>query len=233
MNKPFFTSSTAVTLIGAAGCTDAQLRLAMGLAPRIVAADGGADVALAHGVVPDAVIGDMDSLSPEAKEMIPADRLHRLAEQDTTDFDKALRSVSAPLVIGVGFSGSRLDHTLACFNAMVRRPDRACVLVMPSQIVFLCPPDIYLPLAAGSLVSLFPMGSVRGRSDGLEWPVEGLEFAPDRLIGTSNRATGPVRLQMQNPRMLVILPIGALEIAVQALLEARRWEQGEISSSGR
>ncbi|WP_319826381.1 thiamine diphosphokinase [Thalassovita sp.] len=223
MDKPIFTSSTAVTLVGAGGCTDAVLRLAMAHAPRIVAADGGGNVALGHGVAPDAVIGDMDSLSDNARRLIPSARLHRIAEQDSTDFDKALRNVDAPLVIGVGFNGSRLDHTLACFNTMVRWPGRRCLLVMPGQLVFLCPPRLDLPLAPGTLVSLFPMGKVRGRSEGLEWPIDGLEFAPDGRVGTSNRVMGAVRLWMDAPRMLVILPQEALGPTVQSLLESEAW----------
>ena len=50
--------------------------------------------------------------------------LHRIAEQETTDFDKVLRSVAAPLAIAVGFSGGRLDHELAVLNCLLTRPDR-------------------------------------------------------------------------------------------------------------
>jgi thiamine pyrophosphokinase len=39
---------------------------------------------------PEAVIGDFDSIRPAARTALPPDRLHPIAEQDTTDFDKAL-----------------------------------------------------------------------------------------------------------------------------------------------
>lgn len=223
MNKPIFHSEQAVTLIGAGGASGATLRRALDLAPRIVAADGGADVALAHGLVPEAVIGDLDSLSARAREALGPERIHRIPEQDSTDFDKALRSIAAPLVIGVGFEGDRLDHLLACFNTLLRRPERRCLLLTADQVVFLCPARAHLELEPGTLVSLFPMAEVRGRSSGLEWPIEGLNFAPYGRVGTSNRAVGAVDLRMDAPRMMVILPLAALEAAVRAVLTGDGW----------
>ena len=55
--------------------------------------------------MPQAVIGDFDSLSDLGRAAIPATRQHVIPEQDTTDFDKALRSIRAPFVLGLGFSG--------------------------------------------------------------------------------------------------------------------------------
>ncbi len=207
-----------VTLVGGAAVTPERLARAMALAPVTVAADGGADAALAHGVVPRAVIGDFDSLSRTAREVLPAEILHPIEEQETTDFDKCLRNIAAPLVIGVGFSGDRLDHQLAAYNTLVRHPGRRCVLLGAEELVFLAPPSLSLDLAPGTPVSLFPMGAVEGVSEGLEWPIGGVNFAPDGRVGTSNRTTGPVQLSLTAPKMLVILPEAALEVVARALL---------------
>ncbi|GAB4296243.1 MAG: thiamine diphosphokinase [Roseovarius sp.] len=216
-----------LTLIGAAAVTAERLARARALAPRVVAADGGADAALAHGIEPMAVIGDFDSLSAAARRRLPAATLHRIAEQDSTDFDKCLRNIAAPLVIAVGFSGARLDHQLAAYNSLVRHPDRRCLLLGREEVVFLSPPSLVLPLAPGTAVSLFPMGAVEGVSDGLRWPIGGIGFAPDGRVGTSNEATGEVHLALSAPKMLVILPQTALEIAAQALLTApATWPAG-------
>ena len=72
---------------------------------------------------------------------------------------------------------------------------------------------------AGSRMSLYPMGLVEGQSQGLEWPINGLSFAPDGRVGTSNRATGEeVELLFTAPKMLVIQPVSELDRTVQALL---------------
>lgn len=209
-----------VTLIGGAAVTRARISRAMALAPHVVAADGGADVALAHDVIPRATIGDFDSLGDEARRRLPSDSLFPIAEQDSTDFDKCLRSIAAPLVIGIGFSGDRLDHQLAAYNTLVRNPGRRCLLLGREELVFLAPPSLVLPLAAETAVSLFPLGAVEGVSDGLKWPIGGLNFAPDGRVGTSNISTGTVHLTLTAPKMLVILPQDTLEITVRALLSA-------------
>jgi len=219
MSAPVVASTLGVTLVGGAPVTVRALEAALRLAPCLVAADGGADRALSAGLMPRAVIGDFDSISPSARAAIPADRLHPIAEQETTDFDKALRSVTAPFVLALGFAGARIDHGLAVFNALVRHPDRRCIVLGGPDAVFLCPPEITLRLQVGDRLSLFPMGPVTGRSSGLRWPVDGLAFAPDGMIGTSNMVTDPVvRLSFDTARMLVILPRVRLRAALSALV---------------
>jgi len=213
-------ASEPVTLIGGAAWQRAALDDALALAPRVVAADGGADAALAAGLKPEAVIGDMDSLSVEARASLPRQVIHEIPEQDSTDFDKCLRNIAAPLVLGVGFSGAWLDHQLAACNTLVRRPARRCILLGREELLFLAPPALRLPLPEGTPLSLFPMGAVEGVSDGLRWPIGGLNFAPDGQVGTSNRATGDVDLAVTAPKMLVILPRDMLRQTVRALLEA-------------
>jgi thiamine pyrophosphokinase len=209
-------SSVPVTLVGGAELRPGDLTTALGLAPTLVAADGGAGALLAAGLMPEAVIGDMDSL-PAAAATAFAGRLHRIAEQETTDFDKALRHIAAPLIIAVGVTGGRFDHELAVMHTLVRRPDQTCIVLGAESLTFVCPPVIDLDLPAGTVFSLFPMGAVGVISDGLQWPTEGLGFAPDRVIGTSNAVTGPVRLLADGPRMLVILPRDTLPEVVRAL----------------
>lgn len=213
--------SETVTLLGGGEFRRQDLDEALTLAPILVAADGAAAGALAQGHVPVAVIGDMDSLGSAVKARLAPQTLHAVREQDSTDFEKCLREIRAPLILGVGFMGARLDHELAAYNALVRWPDRRCILIGPVDICFHAPPELALDLAPGSRVSLFPMAPARGRSVGLRWPIGGLDFAPDGRIGTSNAATGPVRLWFDGAGMLVILPRAALGAAMAGLREGR------------
>lgn len=217
MERPIVESQTGVTLVGGAPFGAAQLALALAHAPRLVAADSGADRLLRLGHEPAAVIGDLDSISAVARARL-ADRLHLISEQESTDFDKALRSIAAPFVIGLGFAGARLDHGLAVLNALARHPDRRCLILTGRDIAFLAPPELQLRLPPGARLSLFPLGPVQGCSQGLQWPIKGLAFAPDARIGTSNRVSEPlVRLEFDAPRMLVILDRTHLAAALSAL----------------
>lgn len=218
MNLPVITSCDPVIILGGGAVGPEDIADARRHAERLVAADGGADAAAAHGLVPEAVFGDMDSISDHvARQMDPA-RFFHIAEQDSTDFDKALRHVDAPCVIAVGFAGGRMDHQLGVLHTMVARAHQPCLLLAEADVVFLCPPKLELDLAPETRVSLFPMGPVRGRSRGLHWPIEGLDFAPGSRSGTSNRALGPVELEMDEPAMLCLLPRDCLALALRALV---------------
>ena len=210
-------SEKPVTLLGAGAAHPEDLALALERAPVLVAADGGAALALEQGRMPEAVIGDLDSVPPETLARIPPERVHRIAEQETTDFDKCLRSIAASLVIGIGFLGGRVDHQLAAMATLVQRPAPPCLLVGAGDVVFAAPPRCALDLPEGTRLSLFPLLPVTGSADGLRWPIEGLAFRPDGRLGTSNLTTGPVALRLDGRGMLVILPRAALDAAVAAL----------------
>lgn len=212
-------SRVGVTLIGGGALQPGDLELALGHAPCLVAADGGADAALALGHMPVRAIGDLDSISDAARAALGPDRLLHVAEQDSTDFTKALTRIEAPFVIATGFSGRRLDHTLAALNVMVRHRHLPCIMLTAEDVAFAVPPQLDLPLAPGTRVSLFPMGPAQGRSTGLLWPIEGIAFAPDGPIGTSNAALGPVTLAVTGP-VIGLLPRDCLDLALAALTAA-------------
>ncbi len=219
MTEVIVQSTGGITLAGGGRFSAQMLAQARLLAPRLVAADGGADRLLALGAEPEAVIGDFDSVSTAARERL-AGRLFPIPEQTTTDFDKALRSISAPFVLGLGFAGQRLDHALAVLNALVRHPGQRCLILSATDVTFLAPRSLTLDLPVGSRLSLFPMGQVEGESEGLRWPLQGLDFSSDGMIGTSNEVSGPVRLRFSADRMLVILPRSAMARALDGLIPA-------------
>ncbi len=204
----------------------ADVEAVQALARHFVAADGGAALTVQAGVALDAVIGDFDSVSADVLAHIPLERQHHIAEQDSTDFDKALRHISAPIVLAVGFLGGRVDHQLGCLSVLARYPERACILLGQDEIVMLCPPRLDLPTLPGDVVSLVPLAPVQGTSIGLRWPIDGLQFDPIERIGTSNEAEGPVSLTMKQPTMILIAPRRCLKPVTQALVQAlpdARW----------
>ncbi|MGC3939369.1 thiamine diphosphokinase [Roseobacter sp. EG26] len=226
MNNKIIHKLEPITLVGGGAVGKDDLQLALDIAPTCVAADSGADVALAAGVELSAVIGDMDSISEAARRRIPSSKFHRIPEQMSTDFDKALRHIETPLVLAVGFMGRRVDHQLASLHTLVMRPDRPCLILSDRDVIFLCPRVFKLDVSAGTRVSLFPMGEVHGRSEGLEWPIDGLTFSPTGTSGTSNRATGDLVLEVDAPSLLCILPRELIRPVAQklvALPEHARW----------
>ncbi|MCR9157393.1 MAG: thiamine diphosphokinase [Rhodobacteraceae bacterium] len=220
MNDPIVVSQEPILLVGGAHGDNAQLLSLLDEVSTVVAADSGADWVRAVGRLPDALIGDLDSVSEATREAMPSGAVHWIAEQDSTDFDKAIRSISAPLIVGIGFLGGQVDHLLSAMTVLSRYPDRAIVLVGRKDVVAHLPTRIDLPLQRGTRVSLYPMRPVCGTSKGLHWPIDGLTLSPDKRVGTSNKADGPVSLKIEGPGLLIILPVSERRGLQQSLMRA-------------
>ena len=206
-------NNTAI-LLGGAAIDSAVLDRALSLSPRLICADGGANTAVELGLRPEAVVGDMDSVTQDTRAALDLP-FHHDTDQETTDFEKALAFAKADILICMGFLGQRLDHSLAAMNALTKFPQKRAILVGTDDICFLSPPDVTLDTAEGDRVSLFPMTSASARSTGLRWPLDGLSLDPVSRIGTSNQATGGrVALTGVTGKILVILPLSHLERTV-------------------
>lgn len=218
MDPEFAPFSENVTLLGGGRLAAGTVSELLAFAPILVACDGAAAEALAMGLVPARVVGDLDSLDDATRARLDPGTVYEIAEQDSTDFEKALRTTEAPLILGAGFMGGRLDHELACYNALVRYPERACILVGEEDICFHAPGPVVLELDPGCRVSLFPMAAVTVDATGLEYPLDRLALAPWGRVGTSNRAVADrVEIVADGPGLLVILPRAALRAAITAL----------------
>lgn len=219
-----FAKPEGITLVGGGFSTRPALERALERAPWLVAADGGADAALALGFRPELAVGDFDSISEPARQALGAARLHHTPDQEETDFDKALDAIAAPFVLAVGFSGARLDHTLAAMSTLARNAHRRVILDSGDDLCVICPPRLVVELPVATRVSLYPLAPVRCASEGLVWPTSHLHFTPTGRIGTSNAAAGgPVTLAADAPQMLLMLPVETLDALLAALSAAPLW----------
>lgn len=219
MSRIVIDSTENITLVGGSAVAPGLIGRLLDRAPVLVAADGGADLAWAEGHRPRAVIGDMDSIADLAEWAARGVEMVEIAEQLSTDFEKCLYSLRAPLILACGFLGARTDHALAAMSGLLRYAEARVILVSETEIVFHTPPALAIDLPEGTTVSFFPLAPVTGtRSAGLEWSVEGLALRPGGRIGTSNRALGGrVEAGFDVPGVLTILPAAMLDAAMTAL----------------
>jgi thiamine pyrophosphokinase len=158
----------------------------------LVGADGGGDVIRAAGLIPAAIVGDFDSLADPAG-WDDRTRLIPIAEQETTDFEKALYSTSAPVTVALGMTGKRFDHTLAALDAVTRyAARRRIVLVDECDVALALTGPFSFAVEPSARVSVHPLTPTRfARSTGLKYPLDGLLLAPGIRTGTSNEASAP------------------------------------------
>ncbi len=215
-----------VLLMGGGRASADQIAELRPFASAVVAADGGANRLLESDVRPDAVIGDMDSVErPERWRDDPDVRFVEVAEQYSTDLEKCLRLTRAPLYLGAGFLGPRMDHSLAALHALVRFADRKIVLVGEREAAFHAPPAWRARLETGARVSVFPRRAcVASGSEGLRWPLDRLALEAGSVIGTSNQAVaGEVALRLDRPAAAILLERRFLGAAIESLGAAPGW----------
>lgn len=162
----------------------------------ILAADGGADRALAAGVTPNAVIGDLDSVSAAAKKQLGNDKFIFVDNQNNTDLEKSLDWIvqnNCKECVICGFAGGRLDFTLGNFLSVYP-------YVKKMDICFAGPGWRIYPLAAGrkftcqkdARVSLIPLKTCTGVTlKGLKYPLTDARLSWEHAgRSLSNQTTG-------------------------------------------
>ncbi len=157
----------------------------------LVGADGGGDVIGAAGLLPEAIIGDLDSLA-DRDGWERRSRVIHIPEQQTTDFQKALYSTRAPVTLALGMTGKRLDHTLAALSAALQvAHERQLLLVDEVDVALATTGKFTFSAQAGERVSIHPLLPIDfTSSEGLVYPLHGLHMAPGGMLGTSNAAMG-------------------------------------------
>jgi thiamine pyrophosphokinase len=157
----------------------------------LVGADGGADAIGDAGLVPAAIIGDLDSIVDRAG-WEKRTRVIHMPDQVTTDFQKAIRATSAPVTLALGMTGKRLDHTLAALSAVLQyAPTRRLVLVDEVDVALAVVGSIRFEAGTRERISIHPLLPIRfSHSRGLFYPMDGLLLEPGGLIGTSNEGIG-------------------------------------------
>jgi len=178
----------------------------------ILAADGGYGALLAHGIQPDLIVGDFDSLG-----RVPEDPrvLAFPPEKDDTDmalavwmgWDRGYREFRL-----YGGSGDRPDHELAnlqLLSAVTRRGGSAA-LVAPRYTVY-CVTDGTLDLEAkpaGTTVSVFCQGErAEGVTlQGLKYALQDASLQGHVALGVSNEMTGaPARISVARGTLWVFV----------------------------
>lgn len=168
----------------------------------VLAADGGLDHALAAGLAPAGLIGDLDSVSPAglawADEHATIQR-HR-PDKDLTDTELAVGfavGMHPERLVLVAGGGDRLDHSLAALGAL-GRPEVTGVPVVEAWWgaqwvrVLHGPARATVATRPGATVSLLAThGPCAGVSvTGTKWELHRVELAPLVGYGVSNVALG-------------------------------------------
>lgn len=166
-------------------------------AVKIIACDGASDFLKKAGYIPDVILGDFDSISPDTFNYFKRRKvqLKKIADQNSNDLEKAIKysiQNNYSVIHLAGISGRRLDHTLNNISVLLKYHKKVKFIVhdngfeghiITKEYSALCRP--------GAIVSLIPLLEAAGvTSTGLKYPLKNLKLALGRREGALNETTG-------------------------------------------
>jgi thiamine pyrophosphokinase len=178
---------------------------------KLICADGGANSALKINLVPNAVIGDLDSISLDAlKEFKSVSKIIRLKRQNDTDVEKCLKyAISKKFceALLVGVTGNRLDHTFCNIGIVLKFFNQIKIsLIAESSCLRPYKGVVELKTWPGETISLYGISpKTRITSNGLKYELKNISLPFGERESTSNIAKkNLVKLKISNGVVFVM-----------------------------
>ena len=200
---------SAVVLANGRPPTTRLLRRLHRNAEIMVCADGGANAAARAGIRPDLIIGDFDSVTPATLRKLRSVRIRRIAEQNSTDLEKAIRWLLRKGIREItiaGATGGRLDHIAGNLNILGKYSRRANLRVVESEgELFPVGARRELSYPAGTTVSMIPLSRCSGvTTKGLRWELRNAVLELGVRDGTSNEVVStPATINVRSGTLLL------------------------------
>ncbi len=204
------------TVVVLAGGPDRPAVTALPPGARVIAADGGAELARVFGLQVELAVGDFDSISDETLRSLARVERHQPAK-DATDLELALAAalrLEPERILVLGGGGGRLDHLLG--GVLLLAADAFAGVQVDAQLgaaaVHVLRGERTLCGEPGELISLFAVhGPADGVvADGLVYPLRGETLEPGSTRGISNVFAAPeVRIGVERGVLLAVRPSGS------------------------
>lgn len=164
----------------------------------IICADGGAKNAVASGILPNCIVGDLDSLPLALQKKLQKKSIEWITfstEKDYTDSELTLRHIIKKGfrdVVIFGVWGDRVDHTVAnllFFATLVNKyRDLRLQIVEPKQTLYFVLDKLSLRGKKGQILSILSLlGNAKGVSTtGLKWKLNEEQLFYGEPRGVSN-----------------------------------------------
>ena len=180
----------------------------------ILCADGGTRHALALGVTPNIVIGDLDSITKDERRKIDEAGVEVIkfpADKNETDLELAIDhavSLNPDQILILAALGGRMDQTLAniALLADFRLSTFDVRLTDSVEEIFFCRDQAKVEGRSGDIVSLIPwQGEVTGVfTENLRWHLHHETLYPEKTRGISNEMTADIATVQIRSGLLLI-----------------------------
>ena len=177
-------------------------------AEQIICCDGAADKLVARGMSPHVIIGDLDSVSSEVRELYASVMIHS-DDQESNDLTKAVHyciEKGYPSVSILGATGLREDHTLGNISLMMEYFPRIEVqMISDYGLFFLAQSGEKVQSYNGEKISLFSIDNrVRVTSTGLKYPLNDLQLSNWYKASLNEATADHITLQFESDHPLIV-----------------------------
>ncbi len=195
---------------GELNCSDFE-RVDLSQFTEVVALDGGAVHSFDCDILPDMIIGDLDSIPQNYRDKFAHSQFVHKPSQDMNDLEKGIIYCIEEQADGLtilGLTGGRSDHLLNNFSVLARYDQKIRITVIDkyARILFIRN-DYRFQGKSGQIVSLIPLGKINGiTTRGLKYSLkkESLEFGVRE--GLSNVVTSsPVSISLEGGLLLLFI----------------------------
>lgn len=183
----------------------------------ILCADGGTRHALALGLTPNVVIGDLDSVTEEERRKmkeLDVDTIQHPTDKNETDLELAINhalTLNPSQILILAALGGRMDQTLANIALLsdLRLSTFDIRLSDGVEEIFFCRDQVQVEGRSGDIVSLIPwQGEVNGVfTENLRWHLHHETLYPEKTRGISNEMTADVATVSIKSGLLLITHI--------------------------
>ncbi|MBK9099682.1 MAG: thiamine diphosphokinase [bacterium] len=177
----------------------------------LICADGGANSALKMKLVPDIIIGDLDSISKNTlREFKPISKIIQLKRQNDTDVEKCLKYAiknKFDEALLVGATGNRLDHTFCNLGIVLKFFLKIKIsLIAENSFLKAYTGKIELKTIPNETISLYGISpETKITSKGLKYELTNTALPFGIRESTSNIAIkNPMKLNISNGVVFVI-----------------------------
>lgn len=177
----------------------------------LICADGGSNIALKYDIIPDIIIGDLDSINPDTYDFFyDKCKIIKIKNQYSTDVEKCLmyaikqKFVEAVLV---GVTGDRLDHSFCNLGIVLKYFNKIKIKVIHEKsILEAVTGDVILKTIPGEIISLYGFDDkTKIKSYGLKYQLKNITLPFGKKDGTSNVALGKVvKLNIKNGKIFIV-----------------------------
>jgi len=162
----------------------------------LVCADGGSNSAKRMGLIPDIIIGDLDSILPSTFNYFKnKTSVIQVKDQNSTDVEKCLNYLIKKKfgeIILCGVTGDRLDHTFCNLGIVIKYFGKISLgIVAENSYLKAYTGNIKLTTIPGETISLYGINDrTRIKSSGLKFSLKNIALPFGKKESTSNVALG-------------------------------------------